>query len=208
MKLKIDMVDPASLKPLDSHPRRDARKSLTALGRLLDAYGFVQPVIARRKDRLLIDGHERLKANALRGRPDRLVPCVFLSALDDNQAAALHVALNNPAAQARFDSDKLARLLGCLLGGREPDDELARLTALSPRDAARLLENLQPLPPEPMRPAAEFLQPPGRPGTARHKPAASTVLVFELNQRKFRKAKSDFDKLIARHDLTCNVRIE
>jgi len=79
---------------------------------------------------------------------------------------------------------------------------------VEPRDAARLLENLQPLPAEPMRPAAEFLRLLERPRTARPKPAASAVLVFELNQRKFRKAKSDFDKLIARHDLTCNVRIE
>lgn len=212
MKPRIDMVDPASLKPLPGHPRRARPQALAALARLMDKYGFVEPVIARREDRLIIAGHERLKANALRDRPDRLVPCIFLAGLDDSRAAALHVALNNPTAQARYDSDRLAGLLQRLLANSAAD-EVARLTALSPRDIARLLENLQPLPAEPMAPAAEFsrlLQVPKRrtAPAAPTGPAASALLIFEMNQSKLRKAKADFDKLIARYNLTCNVRID
>ena len=218
MKLKIDMVDPASLKPLHERPRRITTKALAALGRLIDAYGFVEPLIARREDRLLIAGHERLRANALRTRGDRLVPCILLGGLDDHKAAALHVALNNPAAQARYDSDRLAELLKRLLNSGQQADDLARLTALTPRDIGRLLENLQPLPDEPMTPAPQFSRlldatRASRRATATaqaatSKPAASAVLVFELSAPKFRKAKADFDKLIDRHDLKCNVRIE
>jgi len=111
MQHEIEYVDPAALKPAQWNPRRISEESLERLAALLDAHGFVDPVIARREDGLIVGGHQRLKANSLRGRPDERVPVVFLDGLSDQQAKALNIALNNPHAQGEYDNGILAGLL-------------------------------------------------------------------------------------------------
>ena len=127
--LRIEYVDPAILKPAPYNPRRMAPEALARLVALLDAHGFVDPVIARREDRLVIGGHQRLAANAARPVPDPRVPVIFLAGLSDARAKALNVALNNPAAQGVFDLDLLPALLDEI---KAADLDLERFTAFSP----------------------------------------------------------------------------
>jgi ParB-like chromosome segregation protein Spo0J len=131
----VEYVDPGTLRPAPYNPRRIEPEALKRLAALLDAHGFVDPVIARREDRLVIGGHQRLKANSLRKRPDQRVPVVFLAGLSDEQAKALNIALNNPAAQGEYDQPMLAALLKELATA---DLDLADLTAFGPDDIARL----------------------------------------------------------------------
>lgn len=42
------------------NPRRIAEPELDALTRSLQAYGFVQPLVARAADRVVVAGHQRL----------------------------------------------------------------------------------------------------------------------------------------------------
>ena len=56
----------------------------------LEAFGFVQPVLARRDDGIIIAGHQRVVAARRAGR--RTVPVVFLD-LDPSRARALALAL-------------------------------------------------------------------------------------------------------------------
>ena len=206
MELEIEYVRPDSLNPAPYNPRTIRPRALRGLAALMDRHGFVDPVIARRSDRLILGGHQRLAANALRADPDALVPVVFLDGIDDDHAKALNVALNNPGVQGRFDLDKLAAVVGELstaglelpeLTGLDPD-EIADLTAdaegdvLSPvmeegPGAADAVADLEPVGPEPQ---------------------ADVVLVFELSREQYADAKKHFDHLIATHNLPCRVRME
>ena len=145
MKVAVEYVEPGSLRPAPYNPRRASGEALKRLARLLDAHGFVDPVIARRSDRMLIGGHQRLKANALRQTPDTLVPVVFLDDIDDARAKALNVALNNSAAQGVFDLPALGELLSELA---EQDVPLPAVTGFSEDEIANLLGELDaPAPP-------------------------------------------------------------
>ena len=138
-RLRIEYVPPESLKAAAYNPRRMPAEALRRLAALLDRHGFVTPVIARRRDRLIIGGHQRIRANALRRKPDARVPVVFLDDVSDARAKALNVALNNAEAQGRFDLAKLADVLDGL-GGCEPD--LPVLTGFSEPEIAELLGTL------------------------------------------------------------------
>ncbi len=124
--MQIEYVEPGSLNPAPYNPRRIDEAAAKRLAGLLDAHGFVDPIIARREDRLLIGGHQRLKANSLRDQPDTAVPCVFLDGVGDEQAKALNIALNSPGAQGQFHPDKLGELLAEL---DDTDLDVAALTA-------------------------------------------------------------------------------
>jgi P27 family predicted phage terminase small subunit len=50
------------LRPDPANPRRISDAQLEALTRSLKEYGFVQPVLARREDKTVIGGHQRLLA--------------------------------------------------------------------------------------------------------------------------------------------------
>ena len=50
------------LRPDPANPRRISEDELDALERSLRQFGFVQPVLARREDRTVIGGHQRLVA--------------------------------------------------------------------------------------------------------------------------------------------------
>ncbi len=69
MPINIEYVSPKSLRAAPYNPRRIDEESLRRLAKLLDSHGFVDPVIARKEDNLLIGGHQRLKANELREKP-------------------------------------------------------------------------------------------------------------------------------------------
>jgi len=193
MELEIEYVRPDSLKPAPYNPRTIRPRALRGLAALMDRHGFVDPVIARRGDRLILGGHQRLAANALRAEPDALVPVIFLAGIDDDHAKALNVALNNPGVQGRFDLDKLAVLVGEL---STAGLELPELTGLDPQEIADLTEDAE----------GDVLSP-VMPERAGPEPRAEVVLVFELSEEQYAGAKKHFDHLIATHNLPCHVRM-
>ena len=60
--LTVDEVPIDDLRPDPANPRRISEDELDALERSLRQFGFVQPVLARREDRTVIGGHQRLVA--------------------------------------------------------------------------------------------------------------------------------------------------
>ncbi len=110
-EMTIEYIDPAELLPAAYNPRSISDGALSRLAALLDAHGFVDPIIARRRDKLIIGGHQRVKANALRHSPAPLVPVVFLDDVSDDRAKALNIALNNTETQGDYDPAGLADLL-------------------------------------------------------------------------------------------------
>lgn len=107
--LDFEMVPPGDLNPDPLNPRTISPDALERLVESIRHHGFVDPVIARRRDRLVIGGHQRLQAAVRLGLAR--VPVVFLDDIDDERARALNIVLNNPTVAGAYDDAKLAAIL-------------------------------------------------------------------------------------------------
>ena len=104
--LRVEQLPIADLHPDPGNPRRIGEEELAALTRSIATFGVVDPVLARRADRRLIAGHQRLVAARRAGLTT--VPVILLDLTADD-ARLLNVALNRIGGE--WDADLLARLL-------------------------------------------------------------------------------------------------
>jgi DNA modification methylase len=132
--LTVEEVAIDDLRPDPANPRRISNEQLEALTRSVQEYGFVQPVLARREDRMVIGGHQRLTAARRLGY--KTVPVTFLDVTLE-QARVLNLGLNKISGD--WDQELLARLLAEL----RPIDEIdLALTGFGEDELARLLKGL------------------------------------------------------------------
>src|SRR2546427_10264953 len=89
--LQIVQVPIDELHPDPANPRKISDAELDSLTRSLREFGFVQPVLARHDDHIVVGGHQRLVAARRLGM--KTVPVIYLD-LDPNQAQLLNLALN------------------------------------------------------------------------------------------------------------------
>jgi ParB-like chromosome segregation protein Spo0J len=126
------MVPLGRLNPDPMNPREMPASELDKLMRSIAEFGFVDPVIARREDGLIIGGHQR--ATALRKllgaqglTPIQIenyeIPVIYLDGVTDEKAKLLNVALNK--IHGEWDFDKLSTLFASLDG---MDPELLKLS--------------------------------------------------------------------------------
>jgi hypothetical protein len=104
--IAIEYVDPKTLKPWDNNPRVMSKKDEDALKASIKEFGLVEPIVARRADRLVVGGHMRLKASVDLGFTS--VPVVFID-VNDAQMQVLNIALNQISGE--FDYPKLMSIL-------------------------------------------------------------------------------------------------
>lgn len=123
-------LKPAELRPADYNPRVITKRDFDALRRSIRRFGVMEPLVARRSDRLLLAGHQRLRAAMAEGLAD--LPVVLVDC-DDAEARTLNVALNKIGGS--WDVPKLAELLADL-ACREAD---LALTGFDDREVDRLL---------------------------------------------------------------------
>lgn len=124
--MKLEQIAPSKLKPAGYNPRRIGEDQLKRLAKLIDAHGFVSPVIARAEDYLILGGHQRIKALKHTTTKIDTVPVILLTGISDDKAKALTIALNNTSAQGVYDLDMLGILIkeiDCL--------EIAEITGFS-----------------------------------------------------------------------------
>ena len=107
--VEIEHLPIDSLHPDAANPRRISDAELEALTRSIREFGFVHPVLARREDKTVIGGHQRLTAARRLGY--KTVPVVLLD-LTLEQARLLNLALNKISGD--WDDELLARLLADL----------------------------------------------------------------------------------------------
>ena len=107
--LVVEEVPLDQLRPDPANPRRIGDDELDALERSLRQFGFVSPVLARRVDRTVIGGHQRLVAARRLGLAS--VPVTWLD-ISVEQARLLGLALNKISGS--WDDALLARLLADL----------------------------------------------------------------------------------------------
>src|ERR687891_2858238 len=89
--LQIVQVPIGELHPDPANPRKISDAELDALTRSLREFGFVQPVLARHEDKIVIGGHQRLTAARRLGM--KTAPVIFLD-ISEEQASVLNLALN------------------------------------------------------------------------------------------------------------------
>ena len=130
----VEQVPIDLLRPDPANPRRIGDEELDALERSIRQFGFVEPVLARKEDHVVIGGHQRLVAARRLGLAT--VPVTFLD-LSIEQARLLNLALNRITGS--WDEALLARLLGDLQA--TPDIDLT-LSGFGEDEIADLLRSL------------------------------------------------------------------
>lgn len=133
--LTVDDVPIDRLHPDPANPRRISDDELEALTRSLRKFGFVQPVLARRDDGIVVGGHQRLVAARRLGIPT--VPVIWLD-LPPEQARLLGLALNKISGS--WDEQLLARLLADLQATPDLDLSLSGFGEDEVHDLLRSLE--------------------------------------------------------------------
>jgi DNA modification methylase len=133
--LAIEQVAIDDLRPDPANPRRISEDELDALERSLRQFGFVQSVLARREDRTVIGGHQRLVAARRLGLTT--VPVTWLD-VSVEQARLLGLALNKIS--GAWDDALLARLLAELQA--TPDIDLT-LSGFDEDEIGDLLRSLE-----------------------------------------------------------------
>src|SRR5450830_283301 len=133
--LTVDEAPIDDLRPDPANPRRIGEDELDALERSLRRFGFVSPVLARREDRTVIGGHQRLVAARRLGLTT--VPVTWLD-ISVEQARLLGLALNKISGS--WDDALLARLLADLQS--MPDLDLT-LSGFGEDEIKDLLRNLE-----------------------------------------------------------------
>jgi DNA modification methylase len=133
--LVIEQVPLEQLRPDLANPRRISEEELDALERSLRQFGFVQPVLARKEDRTVIGGHQRLVAARRLGLTT--VPVTYLG-ISVEQARLLSLALNRIS--GTWDEQLLARLLTDLQTSPEVD---LSLSGFGESEIAELLRSLE-----------------------------------------------------------------
>jgi DNA modification methylase len=133
--LVIEQLPIGDLKPDPANPRRISDQEMESLTRSLREFGFVQPVVARREDLVVIGGHQRLLAARRLGW--KQVPVIFLD-LSQEQARVLNLALNKIS--GAWDNELLGRLLSELK--EIPDVDLS-LTGFGDDELKKYLKGLE-----------------------------------------------------------------
>jgi DNA modification methylase len=133
--LSVEEVSIAELRPDPANPRRISEEDLDALERSLRQFGFVQPVLARREDRTVIGGHQRLVAARRLGLTT--VPVTWLD-VTVGQARLLGLALNKISGS--WDDQLLARLLADLQATPDVDVSLSGFDEDEVKDLLRSIE--------------------------------------------------------------------
>src|SRR5664280_261841 len=133
--LTVEDVPIDALRPDPANPRHISEDELDALERSLRQFGFVQPVLARREDRTVIGGHQRLVAARRLGLTT--IPVTWLD-ISVEQARLLGLALNKISGS--WDEQLLARLLADLQS--MPDLDLT-LSGFGDDEVKDLLRNLE-----------------------------------------------------------------
>jgi ParB-like chromosome segregation protein Spo0J len=175
--LSLSAVAPAAYNPRKPlSPKDPAYRKLKAS---VERFGLVEPLVWNQRSGRLVGGHARL--SILRELGHETVPVAVVD-LDDDREKALNVVLNNPAAQGRYDSRKLATLLTELDGLPAFAD-----TGFDP-SALRALT---------LEPAPDAEPPP---------PANRVEVTLVTDAATFAAAEAELDALVTRHGLEAHVR--
>ena len=105
-KLKIEYIAIEKLVPCPQNPRKNDT-NVEALTKSMAAFGWTNPILARRQDLMVVAGHTRLKSAKAQGLKE--VPVIFLD-LDPADAKTYMIADNRLTEIVEWDNLKLGEL--------------------------------------------------------------------------------------------------
>ncbi|HVL73948.1 MAG TPA: DNA methyltransferase [Beijerinckiaceae bacterium] len=105
MPYQIEHLPVRQLKPYERNARTHSRKQVKLIARSIERFGFTNPILVDRTDRI-IAGHGRVAAAKLLGMES--VPAIRLEHLTDDEVRALVLADNQLALKAGWDKETLA----------------------------------------------------------------------------------------------------
>lgn len=112
--ITIEHVDPTTLVFHPRNPRVLNPTNRDRLTKSVAAFGLIDPIIARRSDRVVVGGNQRLSVALSLNMAS--VPVVFLDNVSDAEVETLLVVLNNPSAQGEWNLGLLRDILSDLDG--------------------------------------------------------------------------------------------
>lgn len=108
--LRIEFIEPSKLNPYINNPRKN-EAVIEPLVKSIEHFGFINPIIARKKDNMIIAGHSRWKS-ALKMQLKQ-VPVIFID-MTENDSKLFNIADNRIQDFAEFDNEKLADIFANL----------------------------------------------------------------------------------------------
>jgi ParB-like chromosome segregation protein Spo0J len=180
--LEVRTLPLSAVTPAGYNPRKPLKPTDPAYKKLrasIEVFGLVEPLVWNRRSGRLVGGHARLGILLDLGYTE--VPVAVVD-LPDDREKALNVVLNNPAAQGRYDSRKLAAVLAEL-------DGLPALAATGFDSAGLRAVRLEP--------AADLEPAP---------PADRVEVTLLTDAATFARLEADLDALVTRHGLEAHVR--
>jgi hypothetical protein len=107
-RLDIQYLDPNALEPDAANPRKITKRAGERLRAGLEHFGLVEPLVYNTRTDSLISGHQRRTQAIELGITE--VPVVMVD-LDETEAKALSLLLNNAKAQGSWDTELLTARL-------------------------------------------------------------------------------------------------
>jgi ParB-like chromosome segregation protein Spo0J len=106
-KLKVEYVPIAKLRPFAGNPRKND-ETVASIIKSIEAFGYTNPILARRENSEIIAGHTRVLALEKLGATE--APVIFLD-LSETDARVYSVFDNKSVENTEWDFPKLADLL-------------------------------------------------------------------------------------------------
>lgn len=102
-ELKIEMIKVGEITPYEKNPRKNDN-AVESVANSIREFGFKVPIVLD-KNKVIINGHTRLKASFLLGLKE--VPCIIADDLTPKQVKALRIADNKTGELADWDIELL-----------------------------------------------------------------------------------------------------
>ena len=107
LECEIERMSLVELQPADYNPRKMSIEAYQGLGKSIDRFGMLVPIVWNRRSGNVVGGHQRLRYLQESGEVETDVVVVDL---DDNEEVALNVTLNNRSIRGDFTVDVVAML--------------------------------------------------------------------------------------------------
>jgi ParB-like chromosome segregation protein Spo0J len=139
--LKIENIEVDQLKKGDWHCNHILRPDLLTLSASLNEFGFIFPILVRRKDNSIIDGYHRwmlVKENEHFAKKIKTIPCVFVDC-DSLEAAMMHIRLNR--GRGNLVAHKLAKIVRDLVySNKYTEEDMDKLLSMKYDELHLLLD--------------------------------------------------------------------
>ena len=100
----------SELKPAEYNPRKISDKALTGLGKSMERFGNMVPIVWNKRSGNIVGGHQRYKTLTDAGEAETDVVVVDM---DGNEEMALNIALNSRELRGDFTSEVVKQLELC-----------------------------------------------------------------------------------------------